>query len=286
MKQIIKIIILSVFSFTMTACGFGTTYDGAPKYDVDVSHVQNATVKHETKSKYGNPSNYCVHGSCYHVLDNDEGYSQIGVASWYGTKFNGRLTSSREVYDMYKMTAAHKTLPIPTYARVTNLENHRHVIVKINDRGPFKKGRLIDLSYSAAKKLDVIKHGTALVKVEVVKPKDVQQEMRVPQTFRYATTAAVKPHSVRPKSQIKPTVKLYPEIYLQLGAYNNRAKAENVIQLASSVTNTPSHVYPAMYNNHMLYKVQLGPIKNAQDADQIEMDLDAIGLSEPKRIVR
>ena len=124
--------------------------------------------KLEKYSKYGNPNSYKVFGKKYYTKKTHIGYSEEGVASWYGKKFHGRLTSSREVYNMYKLTAAHKSLPIPCYAKVTNLSNNKSVIVRINDRGPFKKGRIIDLSYAAAKKLDIVSKGTAKVNVEAI----------------------------------------------------------------------------------------------------------------------
>ena len=124
--------------------------------------------KVEKYSKYGNPKSYKVFGKRYYTKRTHIGYSEEGIASWYGKKFHGRLTSSREIYDMNKLTAAHKSLPIPCYARVTNLSNNKSVVVKINDRGPFKKGRIIDLSYAAAKKLDIVLKGTAKVHVETI----------------------------------------------------------------------------------------------------------------------
>lgn len=128
--------------------------------------VKEPMPKYEPKSLYGNPATYTVLNKTYKVLPSSDGYKQNGYASWYGTKFHGFKTSSGEIYDMYGMTAAHKTLPLPTYARVTNLYNNRSVIVKINDRGPFHEDRIIDLSYAAANKLGILGNGVG--KVEVV----------------------------------------------------------------------------------------------------------------------
>lgn len=124
----------------------------------------------EPRSRYGNPDSYEVRGVTYHVLDSSEGYEAEGMASWYGEAFQGRRTSSGEPYDMYAMTAAHRTLPIPTYVEVTNLENGRTAVVRINDRGPFHDGRIIDLSYAAARKLGVVGPGTARVRVRALEP--------------------------------------------------------------------------------------------------------------------
>jgi rare lipoprotein A len=124
----------------------------------------------EPRSPYGNPPFYVVAGHRYAVLPTSNGFVERGVASWYGTEFHGLRTSTGEPYDMFAMTAAHKTLPLPCYARVTNLSNGRSVVVRINDRGPFVDNRIIDLSYSAASKLDMIRKGTAFVQVEVLTP--------------------------------------------------------------------------------------------------------------------
>ena len=135
----------------------GASGDAAPPGEFDHSRVANPTPRVEARSRYGNPASYVVFGKTYHVMDDARarGFEQRGLASWYGTKFHGRRTSSGEPYDMYAMTAAHKELPLPTYVEVENLVNGRTVIVRVNDRGPFHEGRIIDLSYAAALKLGV-----------------------------------------------------------------------------------------------------------------------------------
>ena len=124
----------------------------------------------EPRSRYGNPKTYEVMGERYFVLDSAAGYKESGRASWYGTKFHGKRTSSGEPYDMYQMTAAHKTLPLPTYVRVTRKSNGKSVVVRVNDRGPFHTGRIIDLSYAAAARVDLLKEGSAEVVVEALEP--------------------------------------------------------------------------------------------------------------------
>lgn len=133
----------------------------------DLERLPNPAVRNEPRSATGN-NTYTEAGRTFHILPTAQGYDRIGTASWYGTKFHGRRTSSGETYDMFKLTAAHPTLPIPVYARVQNLENGRSTIVRINDRGPFRGGRFIDLSYAAAVKLDMLARGTARVRVTVV----------------------------------------------------------------------------------------------------------------------
>ncbi len=142
--------------------------DGAPWWDVDVSKIPDATPTLHTGPYKANP--YTVLGKTYFPLQDSKTYVQSGTASWYGTKFHGQNTANGEVYDLYGMSAAHKTLPLPSYVRVTNLDNNRTVILRVNDRGPFYSDRIIDLSYAAAKKLGYAETGTARVKVEGIDP--------------------------------------------------------------------------------------------------------------------
>lgn len=136
----------------------------------DIDRIRDAVPRAEPRSKYGNPDNYEVLGKRYHVLASAEGYRERGTASWYGEKFHGRRTSSGEPYDMFAMTAAHKTLPLPSYVRVTHLRNGRSVVVRVNDRGPFHDDRIIDLSYAAAVRLDMLGDGSAPVEVVALMP--------------------------------------------------------------------------------------------------------------------
>ena len=144
--------------------------DTIPDYLPDVDAIPEPEVVALPRSRYGNGPSYTVLGKRYHVLDDPEGFVETGLASYYGQKFHGRRTSNQEVYDMYAFTAAHKSLPLPSFARVTNLENGRSVVVRVNDRGPFHEGRVIDLSYAAAVKIGVHPRGTARVEVRALSP--------------------------------------------------------------------------------------------------------------------
>ncbi|QNP39694.1 septal ring lytic transglycosylase RlpA family protein [Lysobacter solisilvae (ex Woo and Kim 2020)] len=150
--------------------------DSVPDEVIDVDAIPEPEVTDEPRSAVGNRKNYSVLGKKYEVLDVAEGYVETGVASFYGNKFHGRRTSNLEVYDMYAFTAAHKTLPLPSFARVTNLDNGKSVIVRVNDRGPFHAGRIIDLSYAAATKLGYVNRGTARVEVRALTPRDMGDE--------------------------------------------------------------------------------------------------------------
>ncbi|MGH8084019.1 MAG: septal ring lytic transglycosylase RlpA family protein [Lysobacter sp.] len=148
--------------------------DSAPSGEIDVSRIPEPEVVAEPRSRYGNRSSYSVLGKKYHVLDSAEGYVEEGLASYYGKKFHGRRTSNMEVYDMYAFTAAHKSLPLPSFAQVTNRDTGESVVVRVNDRGPFHKGRIIDLSYAAAVKLGITRAGTGRVEVRALLPGDAE----------------------------------------------------------------------------------------------------------------
>jgi len=144
--------------------------DPPPDVPEDIASIPDAVPRQEVKTRYGNPESYVEFGVRYRVMETSDGYEEEGIASWYGPGFHGRRTSSGETYDQYAMTAAHTVLPLPTYVEVTNLDNGRTVVVKVNDRGPFHGGRIIDLSYAAAIKLGVVGPGTARVRVRALDP--------------------------------------------------------------------------------------------------------------------
>lgn len=157
-----------------TACGIAPDRDGPPvdpgSGSIDLSNIPDAEPRVEPRSRYGNPPSYVALGKRYYTSSKSRGVVERGVASWYGKKFHGRRTSSGDTYDMYAMTAAHRSLPLPTYARITNLENGRQVVVRINDRGPFVKNRIVDLSFVAAHRLGMVEKGTAQVLLETIDP--------------------------------------------------------------------------------------------------------------------
>jgi len=240
-------ILILIFTLFLTACAT-TSQDYAPSNNIDVSKIPNAKPKTEAKSQYGNPYTYTVYGKRYYVLPSNKNYHATGIASWYGMKFHHQLTSDREIYDVYKMTAAHKTLPIPSYVKVTNLKNGKQVIVRINDRGPFKKNRLIDLSYAAAKKLDIVAHGTGLVRVDAINSN--------PKNITHVAT---------------------PQIYLQTGAFSQIDNAKQMQQQINNNITKSCKIIPDTANH--LYFVKIGPIKNAAAAHNITAKLASIGIN-------
>ena len=210
----------------------------------------------------GNKTPYEVFGEVYEVMPDSFGYLEIGVASWYGKKFHGRLTSNGEVYDMYQVSAAHKSLPIPSMVKVTNLDNGKHVILRVNDRGPFHDNRLIDLSYAAAKQLGYSDQGIAPVVVEAV------DELNHPE--RYA--ALHKVHGT--------------QYYLQLGAFSEIRWANQLKDQVSEIIRSEGRevglkILQSERNEIVLHKVWLGPMADETQRQQIAAIVEAANLGKP-----
>lgn len=237
--------------------------------------VPDATPRHEPPSRYGNPSSYQVHGRTYRVMNSSQGFVERGIASWYGPNFHGKLTSSREPYDMYKMTAAHKHLPLPTYVQVTNLDNGRQVVVRVNDRGPFAHGRIIDLSYSAAVKLDMVRKGTARVEIRAIGPGQPPPPTRVAQTEH-------KPQLISSAVAAEGPAR---SIYLQAGAFSSEANAlllkarlRGAIDPLIAIATRPD---PAS----SLVRVRLGPLDSVESALRLASELDGLGVKGARVVI-
>lgn len=218
--------------------------------------------RQEARSRYGNGPFYEVHGRRYQVMATSDGYKERGVASWYGKKFHGKLTSSREPYDMYAMTAAHKTLPLPTYVRVRNLRNNKSAVVRVNDRGPFVANRIIDLSYAAALRLDIVKDGTGLVEVTALGFDEAPQEAKL-------TAAAT---SVEVAADIR--------LYLQVGAFGDEENARARFSLLQHGGVGPAFVDEDATASPALYRVRIGPIANVMQYDSIVLRLQDLGIAD------
>ncbi len=207
--------------------------DGPPapsEIPYDLGGLPDPVPSVEPPSRYGNPPSYDVEGTTYYPVKSAVGYRAEGIASWYGTKFHGRRTSSGETYDMFKLTAAHRTLPIPTYVRVTNLENGRQTLVRVNDRGPFHDDRMLDLSYAAAVKLGFSRQGTARVRVESLDGGET--------------------------------------LFLQAGAFRGKALAERLQRNLANLTGEQAEV--VQQSNDLLYRVLIGPLVGEQRAKQLQ----------------
>lgn len=213
------------------------------------------------------PGMYEVFGEVYKIRDSSLGYVEIGVASWYGKKFHGRLTSNGEVYDMYALTAAHKELPLPTLVQVTNLDNGRKITLRVNDRGPFHDDRLIDLSYSAAQALGFADKGTAPVVVEALDRQNY-------------------PDSNPAERVVLPAFHDDPIYYLQAGAFSQRAGAESLLQtvlalLVTAGAGTDARVLESEVEDGSLHKVWIGPVAGLEDRSRIARTLRDAGIANP-----
>lgn len=237
----------------------GTRVYSLPRRPIDMSSIPDAVPRYEPRSRYGNPVSYVVNGKRYRVLKSSKGYTELGIASWYGRKFHGRRTSSGEPYNMYAMTAAHKTLPLPTYVAVTNLDNGKKVIVRVNDRGPFHVNRIIDLSYAAAYKLGMLKEGTALVRIRAIDPGNYQRNIRLA------------------KSDKNKDIKGF---YLQVGAFSRYDNALRLKNRLAGLAHGLIHISAASVRGRKLYRVRFGPIIDVSVADHLVVDLNHYGIDE------
>lgn len=248
----------------------------------------------EPRSKYGNPPFYEVRGRRYYTLNDSRGYVERGVASWYGPGFHGKRTSSGEPYDMNAMTAAHTTLPLPTYVYVTNLENSRTAILRVNDRGPFEKNRLIDLSFSGAKKLGIDKSGTALVEIQALDPESPESwpdgATALVAAAQAGTTASSKSStiskaSIPSHSPTPSTGGTHPTLYLQVGAFSSILNAERLRQRLKDVVMVNCSITPTQVENQTLYRLRLGPLDSVEIADRLLEPLEQLGIHDPRIIV-
>ena len=234
--------------------------DSGPSSPVDWTQVKPIVPKQEPKSRYGNPESYEIEGITYRVMDSYENFKQKGVASWYGTKFHGRRTSSGEPYDMLQLTAAHKTLPIPCYVKVTNKDNGRQLIVKVNDRGPFVKSRIIDLSYAAAHQLGMAHKGTANVEIETI-------------SFNNERTNQSSPELGTQEGSQKR--------YVQVGAYSNKASAQKLAKVLDREIELPVTISSIKRAGKKLYRVRVGPINTLAIAQELAETLNIAELGKP-----
>lgn len=212
--------------------------------------------KQEPRSSYGNPASYVVFGKTYKTLKSSHGFKERGVASWYGKKFHGRKTSSGEVYDMHKLTAAHKHLPLPTSVRVTNLDNNRSVVVRVNDRGPFHDNRVLDVSFAAAQELGMVDQGTAFVSIEAVGGN---------------TGATTRANAGGDDEML---------LYIQVGAFAKAPNARKLFEQLSKKLSNFVRIRAVNIDNRSIYRVQIGPIATVEFADKIVATLGGIGINE------
>ncbi|MGQ4660394.1 septal ring lytic transglycosylase RlpA family protein [Lysobacter sp. F6437] len=297
--------------------------DAAPDVAIDVSLIPEPEVVAEPRSRYGNRSTYSVLGKKYHVLDDAEGYVEEGLASYYGTKFHGRKTSNMEVYDMYAFTAAHKTLPLPSYAQVTNLDNGTSVVVRVNDRGPFHKGRIIDLSYAAAIKLGITHAGTGRVEVRALLPgegnatyadkrgadkPEVQPAtapvapssmdklvaalpvsaagaLQLPPGVRIATgkPAAVGRNPASSPPAASTSVATADDVTLQVASFSARGNADRALAMLRDAGIDRAQLQGATSNGQQVWRLRVGPL-DAGTASTLTHRIAGLGFGVPQRV--
>ena len=259
MSHLFQAVVIVCLVLLLVACGSREQVDG-PGRSLDGRVIDVPQPRPEPLARYGNHSPYTVLGRTYHVLPTAEGYVERGDASWYGSKFHGRLTSSGEPFDMYEVSAAHKTLPLPTWVEVTNLRNGRTLVIRVNDRGPFKSGRIIDLSYAAAHKLDVINDGTAPVEVRAI-----TFDGHTPQT-------GITPRSV--------------PVELQVGAFSDRDRAREIREQLEDAGINRVDLDRARSGGNTVWRVRVGPIRDRERATEVVQRLIDLGFGKPMFIYR
>lgn len=292
---------VATLPIAIAGCAGPAARDGEPlpaaPREIDARRVPDAVPHPEPLSKYGNPESYEVMGQRYFPMRAAYGFVERGIASWYGPDFHGKRTSSGERYDMYRMTAAHKTLPIPCYVEVVNLQNGRRAVLKVNDRGPFKDNRVIDLSYIAARKLGIWQKGTGLVEVRLI---DAAHPI-VPNIAgpRRAPGSPVIASSVLPEATGAPepviaaapsahpdvagaktgNLQATPPFFLQVGAFVELGNAERLrARLLASLRDV--HVSPADSNGQAVYRVRVGPFTDVVSSDQVVQKLQQLGIDQ------
>ena len=287
--------------FFLSACVSPPVYDSAPSQSrstVPVNLPDDPIPRDEPRSRHGNGPYYRVYGATYAVLDSNYGYSERGVASWYGEKFHGQPTSNQETYNMYAMTAAHRSLPLPSYVRVRNLTNGKSVIVRVNDRGPFVDNRLIDLSYAAAIKLDMVTNGTSLVDVTAIsfdKP-PAQSAGTVIAEEPVDTVIAEEPvdtvvaeepvNTVVAEEPVQTVIAEEPAevpaeiVFLQVGAFGEPENARRRFNQLRDVGIDKAFVHEDTSTSPALYRVRIGPIGDVHQYDSIVEQLQNVGISE------
>jgi rare lipoprotein A len=296
---------LRVTALLLAACSSSPRRPSVPERQqmppppTDLAHLPDAVPRAEPRSAHGNPPFYEVYGRRYQVLASSTGFVERGVASWYGPDFHGHNTSSGETYDMYAMTAAHKTLPLPCYARITNLANGRSVVVRVNDRGPFVANRIVDLSYSAALRLDLVRTGTGFVELRALGPgEDALYTAAAPPAVATTTPALQQPPQGAPGPEpviVPPPVVAEPagagslvlapqdlSLYIQVGAYGDPGNANRVLARLQAAGMPRALVQAINSNGRALQRVRIGPIASVADYDQLAARLATLGFPDAR----
>tara|TARA_R110002072_G_scaffold303107_2_gene493771 strand:- start:42872 stop:43756 length:885 start_codon:yes stop_codon:yes gene_type:complete len=249
---------------------YSISQDRAPSGVLDPARIRAVVPEPLNRTMAGNRSPYTVNGRSYRVMATEEGFQQTGLASWYGEKFHGHLTSNGEIFDMYQVSAAHTSLPIPSFARVTNLENQRSIIVRVNDRGPFHNDRILDLSFAAAYQLGFANQGTALVHIESIVPG--QQNVLLASGTEQSGGSGVAGVADAMLAR-----------YLQAGAFSDLRAAQRLSERLQAITSRPVFIRSVQAENgrQQLHRVRVGPISDPGEIQRITDMMVAADLGEP-----
>jgi len=298
-SKVTRFLVISL-AVTLAACVSPTSPQktGSGRYEmandspllepIDLSTVQPVIPEPVNRTLAGNKSPYTVNGETYHVMDSEAGYEETGTASWYGRKFHGHLTSNGEIYDMFTLTAAHKSLPIPSFLEVTNLDNGKSVVVRVNDRGPFHDERIVDLSYAAAATLDYAANGTARVRVRSLLPESFEPVSQpVSGQNRVLTDNSVS-------SEVQEEVLLERNLieqdagedFLQVGAFSNIESARQILAKVREYTLLPVFIRSDAdeATGTFLHRVRLGPVNETIDLQALIRIFVEAGLGSPFRV--
>jgi len=279
-RNVAQLLVVAL-ALTLAACGGSKTKSDGPGSSRIPDLPDDAVPRQEPRGKYGNGRDlgngpeYEVFGKRYFVMPTSAGYQERGVASWYGKKFHGNLTSNREVYDMYTMTAAHKTLPLPTYVHVRNLRNDKSIVVRVNDRGPFVSNRIIDLSYAAALKLDMVRDGTSLVEVTAFNFDEPSGD-RTTSVKKTPNRALVSTPSVRAPETVAKI-----QIYVQVGAFGDRQNAARRLAVIAESGVDNAFIHEDTSTSPSLYRVRVGPVADVAAYDLLVGELASLGIADP-----
>ena len=243
--------------------------DRAPSGHLDIASIPEVVPEPFARTLAGNRSPYTVLGKTYHVMPTEDGYNERGIASWYGEKFHGHKTSNGEFFDMYKVSAAHKSLPIPSFLRVTNLDNNRSLVVRVNDRGPFHGDRIVDLSYAAALKLGYADRGTARVQLEAIIPDGVVVDRAAGNNNNTLSQQTLRVASAGDK-------------YIQVGAFADINSAREMSDKLRAMTNRPVFIRSLdSTNSGVLHRVRIGPVNDTSEIRRITQSVVAANLGSP-----
>lgn len=323
-SSVTRIVIL-LSAFVLTACGTTSPTPSTPqptanagRYQmdndspllepIDLALVRPVIPREERRTLAGNKSPYTINGRTYRVMEDEAGYSATGFASWYGRKFHGHLTSNGEIYDMFQLSAAHTTLPIPSYIRVTNLDNGKSIIARVNDRGPFHDGRIVDMSYAGAVMLGYADKGTARVRVDAVVPDGsaipVPQAQSAPALTRAAlpTAAPVAQTTQEPAPMAREAVEAEVPLevvaserqlieedrgneYLQVGAFSSEDSARSLVSRLARLTDMPVFIHRENSSSGgLLHKVRIGPVLDSSPIQALIDSVQAQRLGTPFRV--